>query len=419
MISLQSPRLDDAAALQAESLRIYDICNGCRRCFNLCPSFDVLFDGIDEKDGDVQALETRTSEKVVDLCYYCKLCFNHCPYCPPHGYNLDFPRLMLWGKHLQAKKRPPSLRDRLLVNVEKMGRLGGLMAPFSNWAVRQRPVRWLMEKTLRIHRERLLPSFHRQPFSAWFRRTEPSEGRGEAPEKVALFYTCYVNYHNPEIGKATIQVFQKNRVEVACPPQQCCGMPYFDIGDLNTVRQKAKANLESLAKAVDEGYKIVAPMPTCSLMLKKEYPDLVPGEAAKKVADNTYDLCEYLMKLENQGKLNKDFVSSPGKVAYQIACHLRDQNIGFKSRDLLKLIPGTEVEVIERCTGHDGSFGTKQEYYPLSLKVGRKAFSAVQKADPDSVSSDCPLSGLALTQSTGKKSLHPIEILKEAYGIKP
>jgi Fe-S oxidoreductase len=233
-----------------------------------------------------------------------------------------------------------------------------------------------------------------------------------------LFYTCYVNRHDPEIGKAALQVLEKNDVAVICPEQECCGMPYFDIGDLDAVRQKARSNLKRLSAAVDAGYKIISPMPTCSLMLKKEYPDLVPTEEARKVAANTYDLCEYLMKLEGKGKLSKDFVSSPGKIAYQVPCHLRDQNIGLKSRDLMKLIPGATVEVIERCSGHDGTFGVKKEYYDLSLKVGRKAFAAVENAEADAAVSDCPLSGIALTQSTGKKSVHPIQIIQRAYGLK-
>ena len=434
MIPLQAPKVDDETAFQSETLRVYDICNGCRRCFNLCPSFDVLFNGLDQVDGEADALEPKLLGEVVDLCYYCKLCFNHCPYCPPHHYDLDFPRLMLWGKYHQAKKRRPSLRDRLLVRVELMGRLGGLAAPLANWALKLRPVRWLMEVFLGIHRERLLPSFHRRDFSSWFKRSQPlsistgsvgsvgsvdSSGQQakNTDEKVALFYTCYVNYHDPEIGRAAVQVLQKNGVQVTCPQQQCCGMPYFDIGDLDTVRKKAEVNLKTLGEAVDAGYKIVAPVPTCSLMIKKEYPDLVPTETARKVAANTLDLCEYLMVLEKQGKLCKDFVWSPGTVAYQVPCHLRDQNIGFKSRDLMRLIPGTQVQLIEKCSGHDGAFGTKKEYYPLSLEVGRKAFSAVENADTDITVSDCPLSGLALTQSTGKKSIHPIEVIKRAYGI--
>jgi len=422
MIPFDSPKFKEPEAFKAETLRVYEICNGCRRCFNLCPSFDILFRGIDDKDGEVNALEAPVLNQVVDLCYYCKLCFNHCPYCPPHQYDLDFPRLMIWGKHLKAKDQPAGLRDRLLVDVEFMGRLGGMIAPLANWALRRPFIRRMLELVMGIHRERLFPKFHWQSFAAWFRQT-PGSSRGDRPvaptqEKIALFYTCYVNHHDPEIGKATIQVLEKNGVEVICPEQECCGMPYYDIGDLDAVRQKARSNLKRLASAVDAGYKIVSPMPTCSLMLKKEYPDLVPTDEARKVAANTYDLCEYLMKLEGKGKLAKDFVSSPGKIAYQVPCHLRDQNIGLKSRDLMKLIPGATVEVIERCSGHDGTFGVKKEYYDLSLKVGRKAFAAVENAEPDLAVSDCPLSGIALTQSTGKKSVHPIQVIQKAYGFK-
>jgi glycerol-3-phosphate dehydrogenase subunit C len=422
MIPFDSPQFKDPEAYRNETLRVYEICNGCRRCFNLCPSFDVLFRGIDDKDGEVNALGRPVLEQVVDLCYYCKLCFNHCPYCPPHKYDLDFPRLMLWGKNLKASRAPARFRDRMLVNVEFMGRLGGMVAPLANWALRNPILRRILEWTLGVHRDRLFPKFHRQSFLSWFRGKRGPVGQvtqnTPEQEKVALFYTCYVNHNDPEIGKAALQVLDKNGIIVTCPEQECCGMPYFDIGDLETVRRKAEKNLKSLAAAVDAGYKIVAPMPTCSLMLKKEYPDLVPTEEARKVAANTLDLCEYLMKLEGRGRLVKDFVSSPGKVAYQVPCHLRDQNLGLKSRDLMKLIPGTEVEVIERCSGHDGSFGVKKEYYDLSVKVGRKAFAAATDAETDTVASDCPLSGLALTQGTGKKSVHPIQVLQKAYGLK-
>jgi glycerol-3-phosphate dehydrogenase subunit C len=418
VIPFDSPKFEQPAAFDAETLRVYDICNGCRRCFNLCPSFDVLFRGIDDKDGEVGSLEAPVLDQVVDLCYYCKLCFNHCPYCPPHDYDLDFPRLMIWGKYLKAKQKQPSLRDRLLVNVEGLGRLGGLIAPALNSALRQSWVRRLSEAAMGIHRDRLLPLYHRQSFSTWFSLTGKRGAAEKGNGKAALFYTCYVNQHDPGIGKAAVQVLRKNGVEVSCPKQECCGMPYFDTGDLESVRKKAAANIAWLEPAVDAGYTIIAPMPTCSLMLKKEYPDLIPTEAAKKIAAHTMDLCEYLMRLESEGKLSKDFVWKPEKIAYQVPCHLRDQNIGFKSRDLMKLT-GAKVHVIERCTGHDGSFGVKKEFYELSVKVGRKAFGEAERGEAEVVSSDCPLSGLALTQATGKRSLHPIEIIQRAYGMKP
>lgn len=415
MISLSPEKLQDEAAFKDISTRFYDVCNGCRRCFNLCPSFDVLFKETDEVDGDVEKLPQNTLDRVVDLCYYCKLCYNHCPYCPPHHYELDFPRLMMWGKNIRMKKNPPGLRERMLANVELMGRVGSLLAPLTNWANRQPLLRWVMEKIIGIHRARLLPLFHRRSFASVF--TGGRNPKSTSGEKVALFYTCYVNRHDPGIGKAAVEVLEKNGVEVICPPQECCGMPYLDYGDFDSVREKARRNIQHLADAVDAGYKIVSPMPTCSLMLKKEYPELVPGENTLKVARNSFDLCEYLMTLEKDNKLVKDFVSSPGKVAYQLPCHLKDQNIGLKSRDLMKLIPGTEIEVIDRCSGHDGAFGVKSEFYALSLTVGKKAFRAIEKAKPDAVTSDCPLSGLALTQETGLPNAHPVQILHRAYGL--
>ena len=418
MIPFGSADYQKESSFKTESLRVYDICTGCRRCFNLCPSFTVLFDGIDDKDGDVHAVQSPVLNQVVDLCYYCKLCFNHCPYSPPHDYDLDFPRLMLWGKFLKNKEKKPSLRDRLLANIDLMGRLGGMVAPITNRLMKLRSFRWVLEKVMGLHRKRLFPSFTQTPFIRWFQKGKPLGPQADVTDKVALFYTCYVNRHDPEIGKATIQVLKHNQIETICPEQVCCGMPYYDIGDLETVRKKAEVNITSLAKAVDAGYKIIAPVPTCSLMLKKEYPDLLGTKEALKVAANTLDLCEYLMTLNSRGKLSKEFVWNPGKVAYQVPCHLRDQNIGLKSRDLLRLIPGTSVEVIEKCTGHDGTFGVKVEFYDDSIKIGKKAFSEIDDLRPDTVVSDCPLSGLAVTQATGNKSFHPIEILKKAYGIK-
>jgi Fe-S oxidoreductase len=412
--------MHDPDALQAESLRVFEICNGCRRCFNLCPSFDVLFREIDERDGETAALDRPVHDRIADLCYYCKLCFNHCPYCPPHDYGLDFPRLMLWGKHLKAKRQPPSRRDRWLADADRMGRLGGFAAPLLNWAADQPWARWILEKGFGIHRNRILPKFHKQSFGSWFKqRAAVAVGQAQPSGKVALFYTCYVNRHDPGIGKAAIHVLERNGIEAICPEQECCGMPYLDFGDLETVKDKAERNLKSLSAAVEAGYDIVAPMPTCSLMLKKEYPDLFGTDQARRVAAHTYDLCEYLMKLHAQGRLSTEFTRPGGKIAYQVPCHLRDQNIGLKSRDLMRLIPGTTVEAIERCSGHDGTFGLKEEYYELSMEVGRKAFAAARRAEPDLVVSDCPLSAGQMAQATGLRPLHPIQVVARAYGINP
>jgi len=234
---------------------------------------------------------------------------------------------------------------------------------------------------------------------------------------VVLFSTCLVDYHSVEVGQATVAVLEKNGVEVVRPEQQCCGMPLFDTGDIPGILRKAQANVATLKPWVDRGYDIIAPVPSCSLMLKREYPHLLSTEDAKLVASHTFDVCEYLMKLKKQGKLDTNFPNRPGKIAYQIPCHLRDQNIGFKSKELMELT-GASVEVIERCSGHDGTWGVKVEFFDLSMKIAAKAVREVEAVQADLVVSDCPLSGVQLTQAGGgKPTLHPIEVIKQAYGL--
>lgn len=403
-------------ALHTNMERVFDICHGCRRCFNLCPSFADLFNAVDAEpvDGDVKKLTFPDYQKIVDDCYYCKLCYNHCPYTPPHQYDLDFPRLMIQAKIQNAKKILPRLRDRILVDIDRMGKLASRFSALVNWGNRRGWVRLLIEKTLGVHRNRLLAPFSSQTFKQWFKKR--GKTAASKKNKVVLFYTCFVNYNDPEIGKAAVEVLEKNGFEVLVPPQQCCGMPFFDTGEMDKVLAKGNSNLEEMVKWADQGFDIVIPMPTCSLMFKKEYPDIYQNEMAKRVASKTYDLSEFLMKLHKEGNLSLDFKQDGmGKIAYQVPCHLRDQNIGYKSRDLLKLIPRTQIEVIERCSGHDGTWGIKTEFFNASMKIAKPLFRNIEEARPDRVMSDCPLAGVQIEQGTGKKSAHPIQIFNEAY----
>ena len=410
-------------AVVKETLRIFEVCDGCRRCFNLCPSFNTLFERIDAGDSDLSKLAPRDFEQVADECYYCKLCYNHCPYTPPHQYEIDFPRLMVGWKKLQAQEGKARWRDRLLVRTDWIGTLGTLLAPLANWANAQAWFRGILHRIVGIHRDRQLVRFQEETFPHWLQRTRESR-RSERDEtkrvptaRVVLFSTCLVDYHSVEVGQATVAVLEKNGVEVVRPEQQCCGMPLFDTGDISGILRKAQANVAALKPWVDRGYDIIAPVPSCSLMLKREYPHLLPTEEAKLVASHTFDVCEYLMKLKKQGKLDTNFPNRPGKIAYQIPCHLRDQNIGFKSKELMELT-GASVEVIERCSGHDGTWGVKVEFFDLSMKIAAKAVREVEAAQADLVVSDCPLSGVQLTQAGGgKQTLHPIEVVKWAYGI--
>jgi glycerol-3-phosphate dehydrogenase subunit C len=408
----------DQSQLETELKRVSDICNGCRRCYNLCPSFNDLINRLDTQsvDGDAEKLTVADFKTVTDLCYQCKLCYNHCPYTPPHRWQVDFPRLMLRSKAVETRKKGQSRQDRFLGQVDRLGKLGSMFGPIVNWLNRNRLNRWLMEKLLGIHRDRILPSYASQTFRSWFDK-RGAAGSSGSRNKVALFYTCTVNYHEPEVGQACVRVLEKNGVEVVSPEQQCCGMPFLDGGDIESTKNNAKANIASLYRLVQQGYDIVVPGPTCSYMLKREYPMMIEGEAVQSVAAKTLDICEYLMRLNNEGKLATSFRKKMGRIAYQIPCHLRAQNIGYKSRDLMQLIPDTTVRLIEKCSAIDGTWGLKQQYFDLSLKVAAPLLREIRDGQPDFIVSDCPLAGLQIQQGMGQKPLHPVQILERAYGL--
>lgn len=419
-LSLISPI--DRAQLGKDTLRVYEVCDGCRRCFNLCPSFNTLLDRIDAYEGALDKLLPSDHRRVVDECYYCKLCFNHCPYAPPHQYGIDFPHLMVAWKKQLTTERGVRWRDRLLIKTDLIGKLGSLSAPLVNWMLGLRAMRVVVELIAGVHRDRQILHFASETFLRWWKGRGAAKVPATASRKVVLFASCLVNYQATDVGKATVQVLEKNGVHVVVPDQQCCGMPSFDIGDTAAIRKAAQTNLASLLPFVEKGYDVVVPVPSCSLMLKREYPEIVGGEGTKKVGDRTFDVCEYMMKLKREGALATDFQRAPGRVAYQIPCHLRDQNIGFKSKELMECA-GARVEVIERCSGHDGSWSAKTEFFPLSMKIAQKAVRAIEQQTADVIASDCPLAGLQLDQAGaavhvgGKRTLHPIQIVRDAYGL--
>ena len=414
----------DRRAVDAELRRVADICHTCRRCYNLCPSFDVLFRAFDrpEVDGEVERLPAEDLGAFSDLCFECKLCIPHCPYYPPHRWEVDVPRLVMRDRasRVAASGKPP-FRDRVLASADAIGRLATAAAPIVNAMHDSRFVRVLMEKTFGVHRDRLLPTWSSETFLEWWERrggaTQPGP-RVTGRERVALFVTCAVNGSAPDVGKAAVAVLEKNGCEVVVPAQRCCGMPYLENGEIDSARECRRDNVASLLPFVRAGYTIVSPGPTCSLTLRKEYPVLGPEEEAREVAARTLDLCEYLMRRHAAGGLAMDFQRSPGKIVYHVPCHLKVQDIGFKSRDLLQLIPGSQVVTVEKCTGHDGTWSMKTEYFPLSMKVGRPVFDVVDAEKPDRVATDCPLAGIQIRQGTGKTPKHPIQIVAEAYGLR-
>jgi Fe-S oxidoreductase len=415
-----SPDFYDPEAFAKETERIFEICNGCRLCYNLCPSFEVLFERIDELDGEVKKVDEDDTKKVVELCYDCKLCFPKCPYTPPHNYMLDFPRLMLRGKAIEAKTKGVSLQDKLLSRTDFLGGLSTKVAPLVNWTLESKPFRFLMEKTIGIHRDRNLPKYSSGTFASWYKGHESAKrkmrsvGLVESPN-VVFFHTCSVNYNDTDTGKAAIQVLEKNGVEVEVPQQKCCGMPYLDGGDINSAKKNAEFNVSMLAAYVKNGYEVVTPGPSCSYLIKQEYPILLNNPDAKLIASHTYDMMEYLAKLNKENKLSREFINPQGEITYHLPCHLKAQNIGYKSRDVLELIPDTKVEVVAKCSGHDGTWSLKKEYFTLSLEVGKPLFDKFTNGG--TAASDCPLAQLQIEKGSGKKPRHPIQILRDAYGL--
>ena len=330
--------------------------------------------------------------------------------------------MIAWKKHLAAT-RGVGWRDRLLIKTDMIGTLGSLVAPVANWMLGSRFLRRLMESWVGVHRDRQVMQYAPETFAHWWERRGAAQVPASALRKVALFGSCLINYQSTDIGKATIQVLEKNGVHVVIPEQRCCGMPSFDIGDTATIQQAASANVSSFLPWVEKGYEIVIPVPSCSLMWKREYPEIVGGPEVRRVAEQTFDVSEYLMKLKREGALATDFKQKPGRVAYQVPCHLRDQNIGFKSKELMECA-GAQVEVIEKCSGHDGSWSAKTEFFPLSMLIAQKAVRTIEQASTDLVASDCPLAGLQLNQAGAmahagnRPTKHPIQIVRDAYGLR-
>lgn len=412
----RSPSFWDEADLHRESLRVHQVCADCRLCFKFCGSFPSLFRAVDAHDGDVQKLTAADLDAVVDLCFQCKLCYVNCPYTPPHDFAIDFPRLMLRTKLVQKKRDGLTTQDRILSDPIAVGRLGGAGVPFSNWSNRLPAFRRVLEMVTGIDRRRELPQFHRTSFASWFRRRPRRAG---ANGRVVFFATCSVNHNWPRVGRAIAAVFRHNDVEVQQIDERCCGMPALESGDLAACQKNLEHNVQALLPWVEKGYTVVMPQPTCGYMFKQEYPWLGASEAARKVAAATQDVCEYLMGLSAAGLLKTDFRTMRQEIAYHFPCHLKAQNVGYKSRDLLSLIPGTTVQLIDRCSGMDGTFGMKRETYDESLKVGKKLFDELSDHPESRVVSDCTLAGLQLRQGTGRLATHPVEVICEAYGLDP
>jgi len=420
--------------LEQELERVYNICHGCRRCVNLCGAFPTLFDLVDNAaSGELDTVSKADFGKVVDQCYLCDMCFmTKCPYVPPHEWNVDFPHLMLRAKAAEFRRTGGRLRDRVLSSTDTLGRLAGIpvVTEAFNALNRSAPVRRAVEATLGVDRDAWRPEYARRKFrsSAHADGAPPVRDGERTPGKLALFSTCYVNYNEPGIGHDLLKILAHNQIPVTIVRKEaCCGMPKLELGDLEGVERLKNINMPVLAQFAREGFAIVSAIPSCTLMFKQELPLLFPDDAnVKAVASAFWDPFEYLAARRRDGLIRTDFSRALGRVSYHVPCHSRVQNIGRKTEEVLKWLPGTEVTTVERCSGHAGTWGVKKQFHATAMKIGRPVFRAMSEPGPDYISSDCQLAGHHIEQGIGAlasgeraapRLAHPITLVRMAYGI--
>ena len=423
-IDWTNPEFYNEQALNAELERVFDICHGCRRCVSLCHSFPTLFDLVDESDTmEVDGVDPQDYIKVVDQCYLCDLCYlTKCPYVPPHEWNVDFPHLMLRAKAVKHRKNKTKVRDSILSSTDIVGKLAGIpvVVQTVNAINNNTMGRKLLEKTLGVHPNASVPKYHSNTARKKLRK-QSLPPKTEAENKVALFVTCYGNYNEPAIAEDLVKVFAHNQISVSImEKEQCCGMPKLELGDLEAVEKLKNANIPVMLEWINAGWEIVAPVPSCVLMFKQELPLMFPHDSdVQKVKQHMYDPFEYLHNMHKNGRLDTHFKNELGKVFYHAACHLRVQKIGLKTRDVLGLIPNTELQVLERCSGHDGTYAVKSEYHEISMKICRPVVNKLKQAEANYYSSDCPMAGHQIATGLDDNSvpIHPMTLLRTAYGL--
>ena len=416
----EDPRYFDGGMLQKEIDRVFEVCNGCRMCFKYCDVFPSLFKLLDDThEGDVTKLSVDQTDKVMNQCFQCKLCEVQCPYTPrdQHPYQLDFPKLVHRWAAANHREEGSSLRDAVLGNPDLAGTMARASLGAVNVANKIPAHRWLMEKVLGVHREKLLPEFASSTFEKWAKQQGKVTGPGA---EVVLFQTCYVQHNEPQIGRDVVEVLEHQGVRATCEEGfKCCGMPAWEHGDLDTLRENARHNLDLLMPHVDAGAKVLAVNPTCAMMMRREYPELLAKEdreRAKKLAAAVQDPGEYLWGIRKEPRFKKDFQSTPGdEVSYHAPCHLRAQAVGFKGRDLIGQIPGVQPRSVLECCGHDGTFAMKTEGFEVSKRVGARAFDEMKEAKAEVWVTECPLAAVQFQQHAGVKPMHPMSVLAKAY----
>jgi glycerol-3-phosphate dehydrogenase subunit C len=428
-IAWRDPDFYDLEKVEAEMERVFDICHGCRRCFNLCDSFPRLFDLIDET-GELDGVPKSEYGKVTEACTLCDMCFmTKCPYVPPHEWAVDFPHLMLRHRAAERKARGGEFVREQLGETDRNGKLAAPVAGLANWATAKGNAltRPLMELTLGIDRNAPLPQYHAKKATDLAVAAPDPAGPAFGKRKAVIYATCFADYNQPQTAAAALAVLAKQGVEMTMLYPQCCGMPQLEAGDIAEVAERAKTVSAELAPWIAQGYEVVTLTASCGLMMKFEWPLILPeDETVRTLSGATRDICEYVVMLSKAHGLAEGLAAVEGGVTLHHACHARAQNMGAKSAEMLRLIPGTKVDLVERCSGHGGTFGVMKETRPSAVKIGKPAARLVAQKANDNLCSDCPLACQHLGElvsadlkegASPPRQAHPIEVLARAYGL--
>ena len=403
--------------LNDELERVFNICHGCRRCVSLCKAFPTLFDLIDESETfEVDSVDKADYKKVVDQCYLCDLCYmTKCPYVPPHEWNVDFPHLMLRAKAIQFKKGETKKSYKVLTSPQQVGSVASkpVISSIVNWSNSNKIIRKITENIMGVHADAVVPKYHSKTLTKLF-----VEDNIVSKFKVAIFGTCYGEYNDPKSVIDLVDVLRHNNVEVKLIKNtQCCGMPKMELGDLETVIKYANENITPLKKLVGDGYKLIAPIPSCVLMFKSELPMIISdNEDIKLISKAFFDPFEYLSFLNDSAQLDTNFSAIDKEVLYQMACHQRVQNIGSHTKKILGLIPNLDVNIAERCSGHDGTYGVRKETHTYAVTIAKPVVKKITD-NTDLVVSDCVMAGnhIAHLATQNIEAIHPITLVKMAY----
>ncbi len=440
----ENPDFLNKEALDHEMTRQFDVCHGCRRCFNLCGSFPKLFDLVDNSPtGELDSVSTDEYGAVVDDCTLCDMCFlTKCPYVPPHEFNIDFPHLMLRYKAYQFAEKEVSFVKKQLAEVDRNAAVLGAVAPLVNALNDVESIaRPLLQKVTSIDVKASIPKFSDKTLIRQI-KDKPLQinplGMAKG-EKIVLYATCYGNYNETQIGLLAAKILAYFGVDVDVQYPGCCGMPQLELGNIPRVADGGVRIAEFFAPFIKDGRTIVSLIPSCSLMMKSEWPLMHPqNQAIQHLKINTKDISEYIVSLVNRFGVPGDLLPLGNDVTLHLACHARAQNIGAKAAEMLRLIPDTKVNVVERCSGHGGTWGMMVDNFDLALTVGKPVVRQVISNNHTIFASECPLAAEHIKQGIERQQkmtvqlaepsaevtapivfqkMHPIEIFARALGI--